>query len=113
MAVLDLLVQIADSHDDRAPDDLILWCDNVRRPGLKLTLGDVRTDAARIARKEAANEALVAKLAATMADMRSLQRQADNWRAECQRLSALLVETQTQLAQRMALPALALRFGHI
>lgn len=68
---------------------------------------------ARIARKEAANEGLVAKLGATLADMRSLQRQADNWRAECQRLSALLVETQQQLAQRMAMPANALRHGGV
>lgn len=64
---------------------------------------------ARVARKEAANEALVAKLGATMADMRSLERKAANWEAECRRLSALLIETQQQLAQRMAMPARALR----
>ena len=68
---------------------------------------------ARIARKEAANEALYAKLEATMADMRSLQRQNENWRAECQRLSALLVEMREQLAQRMAMPANALRHGDV
>ena len=74
----------------------------------------------RIARKEAANEALVqrvfaadAKHEATMADMRSLQRQAENWQAECKRLSALLIETQEQLAKRMAMPARALRFGGV
>lgn len=67
----------------------------------------------RIARKEAANEALVAKLGATLADMCSLQRQSDNWRAECQRLSALLVETQQELARRMAMPANALRHGGV
>lgn len=55
--------------------------------------------------------ALEAKLEATMADMRSLQRQNEHWQAECSRLSVLLVETQTQLAQRMALPANALRHG--
>ena len=44
---------------------------------------------ARIARKEAANEALVAKLGATMADMRSLQ-------AEALRLSDLLVKAEEE-----------------
>ena len=68
---------------------------------------------ARIARKEAANEALYAKLEATMADMRSLQRQNDNWRAECTRLSALLIENERKLAQRMAIPARALRHGGV
>lgn len=63
----------------------------------------------RIARKEAANEALVAKLEATLADMQSLQRKAADWEAECRRLSALLIEAQQQLAQRMAMPANALK----
>lgn len=77
-------------------------------PGDAIAIGLLQ---ARIARKEAANEALVAKLGATMADMRSLQRQAENWRAECVRLSAVLVEKEAQLAQRMAMPANALRWG--
>lgn len=79
-------------------------------PGNAIAIGLLQ---ARIARKEAANEALFAKIEATMADMRSLQRQNENWRAECQRLSALLVETQQQLAQRMAMPANALRHGGV
>ena len=72
----------------------------------------------RIARKEAANEALVAKLNATMADAQSLQcqneslqRQNEHWQAECKRLSALLIEKEQQLAQRMALPSNALKHG--
>jgi hypothetical protein len=63
---------------------------------------------ARIARKDAANEALYTKLEATMADMQSLQRKAANWEAEACRLSALLIEAEAKLAQRRAMPANAL-----
>lgn len=55
------------------------------------------------------NRALEAKLEATMADMRSIARARDNYQAEAARLSALAIRLQTELAQRMALPANALK----
>lgn len=41
-SVLELLARIADMHSDRAPDDLILWSNNVRQPETVLTLGHAR-----------------------------------------------------------------------
>lgn len=70
-------------------------------PTIWLTMADAERIPeleARIARKEAANEALTkrviaqdAKMAATMADMRSLRALADERQIECKRLSDLLV----------------------
>lgn len=59
---------------------------------------------ARIARKEAANEALVQRVFAA-------ERKAADWEAECRRLSAVLVEKEQALAQLMAIPANALKHG--
>ena len=71
-------------------------------------------------RPQARVAALEAKLNATMADAQSLQcqneslqRQNEHWQAECRRLSALLIETQEELARRMALPSNALRHGGV